>query len=381
MRFSRASFYCALIGSALAFATAMPVSAHAGYKYTVLHEFAGAPGDGADPSSEVTLGKSGNIYGTTVYGGANNEGTIFEITTDGTESVLHSFGGSGDGVSPDGAVTIESNGDMYGTTEFGGATDDGTIWKIAADGTYTILYNFIADQCQFALGRLIQDKAGNFYGTCLFGGKNGDGTVFRYSLKKGNVTILHTFDGSDGQFPEHGVVMDKDGDLYGVTMVGGANDNGTVYEIAGDGTFASLYSFSGGADGGYIYGGLTIDGAGNLYGSAVDGGTYGAGTVFKLATDGTLSVLYTFTGGADGGEPQGDMLLLGKNLYSSTGIGGANGDGGIYELTGKGALKVLANFSAIDYCAGLTPSGTTFYGTRQDAGSDDDGVVFSLTKN
>ncbi|HTT84605.1 MAG TPA: choice-of-anchor tandem repeat GloVer-containing protein [Rhizomicrobium sp.] len=386
MRLSRISICSGLLGSVFALAAWAPAegaatsSAHSPYKYTVLHEFAGAPDDGAGSGAEVTLDKSGNIYGTTDYGGANGEGTIFKIATDGTESVVHSFGGSGDGSSPDGAVTIESNGDMYGTTEFGGATGDGVIWELTADGTYSVLYNFIADQCQYALGRLIQDRQGNFYGTCLFGGVNGDGTVFRYSLRKGKVTVLHAFDGTDGQFPEHGVVMDGNGNLFGVTELGGATDNGTVYELASDGTFASLYSFTGGADGGYLYGGLAIDAAGNLYGSAVDGGAHGDGTVFKLAPGGMLTVLHSFTGGTDGGEPEGDMLLVGRNLYSTTGVGGAYGEGGIYELTAKGKLKVLADFSDAVYCAGLTPSGTTFYGTVQNGGTNDDGLVFSLTK-
>ncbi|HEX4159103.1 MAG TPA: choice-of-anchor tandem repeat GloVer-containing protein, partial [Rhizomicrobium sp.] len=307
---------------------------NAAYTYTVLHDFAGAPGDGAGSGAEVALGATGNIYGTTDYGGANTYGTIFEITPDGKESLLHSFGGAGDGSTPDGAVTIESNGDMYGTTSYGGSSENGVIWKLAADGTYTVVHNFSADECNFARGRLVQDKKGNFYTTCLFGGANLDGTVIKFT-PKGKVTVLHNFVGTDGEFPEHNVVMDKDGNIYGVTAFGGASDNGTIYEIAGDGTFTSLYSFTGGADGGFPYGAPAIDENGNLYGSADDGGAYSSGTVFELTAGGTYKVVYNFTGGADGEFPEGDMLLMGKNLYSTTTEGGANGQGGVYEVTSK----------------------------------------------
>jgi uncharacterized repeat protein (TIGR03803 family) len=355
---------------------------HAPSSYTILHDFAGAPNDGSASGAEVTLDASGNIYGTTDGGGANSDGTIFKLATGGGESLLHSFGGSGDGSTPDGAVTIESNGDMYGTTSYGGASENGGIWELAADGTYTVLHNFTADEGNFARGRLVQDGKGNFYGTCLFGGAPGDGTVFKYSTK-GKLTVLHAFTGTDGQYPEHGVVRDRAGNLYGVTAFGGASDNGAVYKIAADGTFSTLYSFAGGADGSFLYGGLALDRDGNLYGSTADGGASGYGTVFKIAPDGTKTTLYNFTGGADGADPEGDMLLLGKNLYSASTSGGADGEGGIYKLTSSGKEKVLADFSASNgdyYSAGLTQSGKTLYGTTEFGGTDGDGVVFSVRK-
>lgn len=412
MRFSRRSLHCALLGSAFALAAWAPAAGahqysvdqkrilateghhtsavpgghvatgHAGSTFTVLHDFGGSPGDGANSGAEVTLDNSGNIYGTTDYGGANTYGTIFEIATDGTESVIHSFGGSGDGSTPDGAISILSNGNMYGTTTFGGASQNGVIWEIPAGGVYTVLHNLTADEGNFARGRLIQDKKGKFYGTCLFGGANSDGTVIKFT-QTGKVTVLHTFDGTDGEFPEHGVVMDKKGNVYGVTAFGGATDNGSIYEIAKDGTFTSLYSFTGTTDGGFPYGGLAIDKAGNLYGSADDGGANGDGVVFELSAGGTYTVLYNFTDGADGEFPEGDTLRLGNNLYGTTTGGGANSEGGIYELTPQGKLKVLANFSQTNgnyYSAGLTPSGKVFYGTAEYGGTGDNGTVFSLKR-
>jgi len=352
--------------------------------YTVLHAFVGGPGDGAGSGAEVTLDSAGNIFGTTDYGGANEYGTIFKLATDGTETLLHSFGGTGDGSTPDGAVTILSSGDMVGTASYGGSSENGIIWTLAANGTYAVLHNFTADEGNFARGKLIQDRKGNFYGTALFGGTTGDGTVFKFN-SKGKVTVLHTFDGTDGEFPEHGVVMDKGGNLYGVTAFGGTGGQGTVYKIAKDGTFTTLYDFTAGADGGFLYGGLAIDKDGNLYGSTDDGGSSGYGTVFKMAPDGTLTTLYSFTGGTDGGYPEGDMLLKGTSLYSTV-TGGGNqscGCGGIYEITAKGKERMLEAFTATsgnEYAAGLTPGNGVFYGTTQNGGTNDNGVVFSLTK-
>ncbi|HEX4160288.1 MAG TPA: choice-of-anchor tandem repeat GloVer-containing protein [Rhizomicrobium sp.] len=412
MRISHTLFHTALLGSTLAVAALAPAAAASlslaekralavtgnrppasravsGFSsvrepgtYTVLHNFTGGPGDGQDATAEPTLDKSGNIYGVTEEGGANDAGALFEITAGGSESLLHSFGGAGDGTAPDGAVSIDSSGNIIGTTNYGGASDNGTIWELAAKGTYSVLHSFAADEGNFVRGHLVQDKKGNFYGTALFGGTPGYGTVFEYSAK-GKLTILHAFDATDGEYPEHGVVMDKDGNLYGATAFGGADDNGTVYKISSKGSFTSLYSFTGGADGGFIYGGIGIDKKGNLYGSTVSYGASGNGTVFKMTSAGALTTLYNFTGGADGGGPEGDTLVVGKNIYGAATTGGSSGDGGIYEVTTKGKETMVQSFDAADgdgYSAGLTASGKFFYGTTAGGGTDGYGVVFSLTK-
>ena len=352
--------------------------------YTVLHNFSGGTSDGQVPSAEVTLDASGNIYGTTDGGGANSEGTLFEITTGGKESLVHSFGASGDGTIPDGAVIFDASGNMYGTTNYGGANDDGTLWELAADGTYSVLHSFDGTgDGDFIRGRLVEDGKGNLYGTALFGGANGDGTVFKYT-SRGKLKVLHAFSGADGQYPEHGVVRDRLGNLYGATAFGGANDQGSVYKIARDGTFTSLYSFTAKGDGGFLYGGLAIDRAGNLYGSTASYGANGQGTVFKLAPNGTLTTLYNFVGGSsDVSEPEGDMLLAGTNLYSAAANGGTNTAGGVYEVTLAGTETVLEDFPATTgdtYSAGVTKSGRTFYGTIESGGTAGDGVVFSLKK-
>jgi uncharacterized repeat protein (TIGR03803 family) len=355
-----------------------------GFTYKDLHDFAGMPNDGQDSTAEVTFDSIGNMFGVTEAGGTNGYGTIFEVSAEGQEGLLHSFGGTGDGDFPDGAVTIESNGDMIGTTNYGGASNNGTIWKLAGDGTYSLLHSFTADEGNFIRGPLVQDKKGNFYGTALFGGTPGYGTVFKYTLA-GKIKVLHAFNGSDGQYPEHGVVRDRSGNLYGVTAFGGADDNGTVYKVAKDGTFSTLYNFTGGADGGFLYGGLAIDKGGNLYGSTVSGGASGQGTVFRLAPDGTFTTLYSFAGTTDGGAPEGDMLLAGKNLYSTSTTGGDQSCscGGVYEITSTGKEKLLHAFTystGSGYAAGLTENNGTFYGTTGSGGANGYGVVFSMTK-
>jgi uncharacterized repeat protein (TIGR03803 family) len=410
----RAPFCFALLGSALALAALTPaVAAHqsradlkriravegnhpsalrqrsgaaqADPTYTDLHDFAGAPGDGADPDAGVTLDALGNIYGTTNFGGANGDGAIFKLAPDGTQTLLHSFSSGAGGSIPDGAVTIASNGSLFGTTESGGSTDNGVIYKLAAGGTYKVLHNFDgSNDGTFARGRLTGDKQGNLYGTALFGGANGDGTVFRFG-SHGTFTVLHAFNGADGEFPEHGVARDSAGDLYGVTAFGGTSDEGTVYKIAANGTFTTLYNFTGGTDGGFLYGTVDIDKDGNVYGSTVDGGANGFGTVFKLAPNGTLTTLYNFTGGTDGASPEGDMLRAGKNLYS-TASGGGNpscGCGVVYEVKATGKERVLHAFAGTDgggYSAGLTKSNDVFYGTAASDGAHGNGVVFSATK-
>jgi len=349
--------------------------------YTVLHQFTGT--DGSDSTANVALDGDGNIYGTTEFGGAHGDGTVFKLTPDGTETVLHSFAGT-DGSEPDGGVIVRRNGDLYGTASAGGSTGNGTLFKLTSKGKYKVLHEFTANDGSFIRGDLIRDKFGNMYGTGLFGGANGDGTVFKYA-PDGTFTVLHAFNGTDGEFPEHGVVSDKDGNLYGVTAFGGTDDNGTVYKITSDGTFSTVYSFTGGTDGGFLYGGLDIDKDGNLYGSTDQGGTNGQGTVFKVTPGGTLTTLYNFTGGTDGGSPESDMLLVGNNLY---GVATEGGDAGcqcgvVYRVTAKGKEEVLYAFTGTDgsgYSGGLTSSNQLLYGTTSSGGTDSNGVVFSVTK-
>lgn len=388
MRSIRAMPRKLFISSALAVIGFAP-TAQATPVYTVIHQFTGAASDGAYSYADVDVDASGNLYGTTHNGGVHDAGAIYKIAPDGTESLLHSFAVGSNGYNPYGGVTIDAaTGDLYGTTEFGGPSDAGVIWKLAADGTYTVLHAFDdSNDGRQPRWRMIRDRMGNFYGVALFGGASGDGTVFELKTN-GRFKVLHTFSGADGADPVGRIERDRAGNLYGVTFSGGAHNWGTVYEIASDGTFTTLYSFTEGSDGGFPEGGIQRDKDGNLFGTTASGGS-GYGTLFRLAPNGTLTTLYTFGDGDDGGAPFGDLLRSHGKLYGTTTMGAGgncqNGCGTVFELTPRGKLKTLYRFmgGTVDggqADAGLTEgSDGTLYGATPYYGVDGDGVVFSLT--
>lgn len=388
---NRALFAGALVTSVFALA-GFAFAAPAKSAYTVLHQFAGAPGDGAYSYSDVALDDSGNLYGTTHNGGAHDVGAIYKVAPGGAETLLHSFVlGDNKGYNPYGGITIDkSSGDLYGTTEFGGASDAGVIWKLAADGTYSLLHTFDdAHDGRQPRWHMVRDRKGNFYGVALYGGAHGDGTVFRLATD-GTFTVLHSFSGSDGNNPVGRLERDGEGNLYGVTFSGGAHNWGTAYKIASDGTFSTLYSFANGSDGGFPEGGMQRDKAGNLYGTNASGGD-GYGTLFKLAPGGTLTTLHTFTDGKDGGAPFGDLLRTSSGKLYGTTTMGAGGDcqdgcGTVFEFTPGGKLKTLHRFTGGTVDGGQADAGLTegpdgaFYGATPYYGTAGDGVVFSLTK-
>jgi uncharacterized repeat protein (TIGR03803 family) len=269
-----------------------------------LHVFTGSP-DGANPWAGLIVDSSGNLYGTTVNGGAGNAGTVFEIDAEGVESIVYSFTGGTDGASPYGGLVMDSAGNLYGTTNGGGGHFEGAVFKLDTSGNESVLYSFAgAPDGQQPMGGLVMDSAGNFYGTTEYGGDAscytlGCGTVFELD-SAGNETILHAFRGSpDGRQPFAGLVIDSAGNLYGTTPYGGTmtrcinydNDAvgcGTVFEIDNTGAETILHSMGGGGlEGGSApYGGLLIDSAGTLYGTAAYGGNGpnvgGDGLVFEI---------------------------------------------------------------------------------------------------
>ncbi len=230
-------------------------------------------------------GSDGNFYGTAVVGGANGAGTVFKITPGGTLITLYSFGVS-DGQSPYGGLVQGSDGNFYGTTEFGGANNgNGTVFKITPRGTLTSLYSFAGSDGANPHAGLVQGSDGNFYGTTEFGGTgqcaNRCGTVFKIT-PSGTLTTLYDFAGSDGFKPQAGLVQGSDGNFYGTTTGGGANNGkGTVFKITPSGTLTTLYSFAG-SDGAFPQAGLVQGSDGNFYGTTAGGGANFAGTVFRL---------------------------------------------------------------------------------------------------
>ncbi|MGA7339780.1 MAG: choice-of-anchor tandem repeat GloVer-containing protein [Terracidiphilus sp.] len=317
---------------------------------TVLYSFGASAADGLSPMAAPIMDSAGDLYGTTPYGGANDiispggDGTVFKIGATGTETILHSFGASAnDGLNPNAGLIMDSTGNLYGTTVSGGAKFEGTAFEIGADGAETILYPFGAKAYdgQSPYAGLTMDSAGNLYGTTINGGASSFGTVFKIDTG-GTETILHSFPASstDGWAPHSGLIQDSAGNLYGTTDYGGTNNMGTegygtVYKISAAGTETVLYSFGASAtDAQFPSAGLIMDSAGNLYGTTVWGGANGYGTVYKIDAAGTETVLYSFgASSTDGSLPNGSLIMdSAGNLYGTTDSGGAYGMGTVYVI-------------------------------------------------
>ena len=386
-----------VVACGLALALGAPCAQAGGYK--VLHTFSGqANGDGAEPWPAFIRDGAGNLYGTTLVGGAKNWGTVFRIAPDGTETVLYSFCQSSncaDGQLPHAGLIIDKSGNLYGTATYGGdSKGQGVVFKLAADGTETVLYDFAGtpDDGQYPYGGLLMDKKGNLYGTTVGGGPDNDGTIFKLT-PDGTETVLHSFTNSqaDGNEPEGSLISDKDGNLYGTTSIGGSVDLGTVFKLTRDGTFTLLHSFTDfGGDGAHPNPGLIMDKAGNLYGTTWSGGTNSRGIGFKLAPGGAETILHSFPDASgDGQNPVGGLVMdKAGNLYGTTFEGGANGSGAIVKLAPDGAATVLYSFCQTQSCNnGAWPNANpildksgNLYGTTPVGGGDNFGVVFRIRK-
>jgi len=255
-------------------------------KETVLYAFNGNP-DGTGPYGRLFRDAAGNLYGTTLNGGTFGAGTVFRVDKTGKETVLYSFNPNNglDGFLPYGGLARDSAGNLYGTQGAGGKFGSGTVFKVDTTGAETVLYSFGTQSGDgiFSTGDLIRDTAGNLYGTTQQGGASGLGTVFKVD-KNGNATVLHSFAGgtADGELPFlSGLLRDAKGNLYGVTSEGGAHSFGMVYKLDSTGKETVLHSFTG-KDGKIPYGDLILGKTGNLYGTTYGGGAYGGGVVFRI---------------------------------------------------------------------------------------------------
>src|SRR3984885_3474730 len=338
---------------------------------TVLYAFTGGA-DGAYPYAGVIRDADGNLYGTAPYGGSAQGsagyGVVYKLDPSGTETVLYTFTGGADGGTPYAGVIRDSAGNLYGTTGRGGTATCplnylgpagcGVVYKVDTTGQETVLYTFTggADGGSPYGAGLTIDSEGNLYGTTEFGGTASVGVVFKLDTT-GQETVLYSFIGladfaTDGVYPGAGVILDSAGNLYGTTMDGGGVTNpgcggeecGVVFKLDPSGQETVLHAFTGGADGaeqyfGVFEGGVIRDPAGNLYGTTYLGGDLsgcyaeGCGVVFKMSPSGQETVLYTFTGGADGGNPYAGVIAdPAGNLYGTTYNGGKNSAGVVFKL-------------------------------------------------
>ncbi|MGP0018593.1 MAG: choice-of-anchor tandem repeat GloVer-containing protein [Candidatus Sulfotelmatobacter sp.] len=290
----------------------------------------------------------GNLYGTTPYSGTGTGGTVFKLTPGGTLTTLYNFCSQpacADGQSPFGGVIQGNDGNFYGATADGGAYGYGTVFKITPAGELTTLYSF--PSYAFANTALVEGNDGNFYGTTESGGANGYGTIFRVTTT-GRLTILHSFSGPDGKSPHTALTLGSDGNFYGTTSTGGANDPtlcegvgcGTIFKITLRGLLTTLYSFcakSGCTDGQWPTGDLVEGSDGNFYGTNQAGGAFGytcvlgsCGTVFKITPQGTLTTLHSFSG-SDGSMPYAGLVQGTDGVfYGSTIMGSDLSCGGGY---------------------------------------------------
>ena len=369
-----------------------------GSQFTVLHEFLGAPSDGGNPNGSL-IPSGGVLYGMTSQGGAFGRGTVFKVDPDGGGfAVLHSFGsGASDGDWPLGSL-VALDGVLYGMTYLGGATGQGTIFKVNLDGSgFALLHSFPggANDGSTPYGSLTTLN-GVLYGMTSQGGAGGCandsatiigcGTIFRIDPDGGAFALLHSFTGGspDGARP-FGSLVAAGGALYGMTSSGGAGNLGTIFTVNPNGSgFALLHSFAGGAgDGSMPYGSLTTL-YGGLFGMTKYGGVGDAGTVFKVSTNGGgFTLLHSFSG-ADGSQPFGSLVASGGLLYGMTNYGGTGSLGTIFASDPNDSRFVLLHsFPGSDgdgeYPSGpLLAFGGALYGITSYGGAGNGGTVFKV---
>jgi uncharacterized repeat protein (TIGR03803 family) len=306
--------------------------------------------DGNTPFAGLTADSHGNLFGVTQAGGSANSGTVFELVNTGSGynfQTLASFSGGTAGSGPMGTLLADANGDLFGTTQSGGALGEGTVFELvhtaSGYGSPVTLAEFNYTDGASPTGPLIADANGDLFGTTQSGGPGGDGTVFELAHSAsgyGSPITLASFDGSNGSLIYAGVTADAQGDLFGAAYMGGQSGYGVVYELVNNGSGFSapviLAQLDGANTGGYVIGGLTVDAQGDVFGTAETGGAGGFGTVFELVHSGsgyTFQLLDSFTGGADGALPEAGLTVDGAgNLYGATAGGGADGAGTVFEI-------------------------------------------------
>src|ERR1039457_3861221 len=327
---------------------------------TTLYSFCSQSGcpDGDAPYAGLVQAANGDLYGTTYGSGANGDfGTVFKITPAGTLTTLYSFcsqSGCTDGAHLAGGLVQAANGDLYGTTVLGGANDAGTVFKITPGGTLTTLYSFCSRSgCTdgaYPVAGVVQAANGDLYGTTPSGGAQlGRGTIFKIT-PGGTLTTLYDFCSqggtscTDGAGPQAGLVQAANGNFYGTTESGGrAHGGGTVFKITPGGTLTTLYRFcsqSGCPDGSDPVAGVVQAADGDFYGTTSGGGASNGGTIFKITPGGTLTTLYSFCSQGvypnctDGAAPEAGLVQdTNGDFYGTTYDGGANYDGTVFRLS------------------------------------------------
>jgi uncharacterized repeat protein (TIGR03803 family) len=348
--------------------------------FTTLASFDGT--NGKEPIYVAPIqGLDGNLYATTSAGGTHSDGNIFQVTTAGKITTVYSFcslANCDDGSSPYESLLLTPSGYLYGNTLAGGTSGDGTAFKLSGGGKLTVLENFDATNGDGSGGAFIQASNGNFYSVEAGGGMYGDGLVYEIT-QAGTFLVLQYFDEADGQYPNGSLVQSSNGVLYGSTRQGGSSGDGAIYDISTARKPALLYSFTGGADGNEPHGPLILASNGELYSTTIGGGAHSNGTIFRATQAGKETVVYSFcalANCADGSAPYyGVMQATDGNFYGTTSAGGAHGDGTIFKLTPQGKLTTLYSFCSNESNE-ICLDGSTPYGGLVQA---TDGNLYGLT--
>ncbi len=371
----------------------------------LIYSFAGGA-DGEYTDTELVMDSAGNLYGTSVQGGTNASGTVFQVTPEGVHTVLYNFTGGADGGEPYKGVTLDAEGNLYGTAVTGGGGSCeggcGVVFKLTNSGgvwTQTVIHAFTGADGSGPGSPVSVDKHGNVFGTTPTGGKYGMGVIYVLQPVEGGwkFRVVHAFTGgADGGGGSAGrLLIDGLGNLYGVCTVGGVNGFGTVYEVSlakGQVEFTTLYAFKDQPDGALPYSGLAFDKAGNLYGTTYYAGANDLGTVYKLTRgygSWTETVLYSFKGKADGGNPISGLVAdTSGNFYGTTSADGAScGCGTIFKMTrgssGNWTESVVFRFPGDPNEGtaynGLVSDGTGhYYGATVNGGTANDGTIYEF---
>jgi uncharacterized repeat protein (TIGR03803 family) len=381
-------------------------SAHAQFK--TLYTFTGGT-DGGQPSARVISGLDGSLYGTAPFGGdlscnfGQGCGVVYKLTKAGKESVLYAFPGGANGASPYSALIVDAQGNFYGTATSSGACSNtacGLVFKISPQGKETVLYTFTGSgDGGGPSSALVMDSAGNLYGTTAFGGAPNVGVVYKVS-PAGQETVLYSFRGAaDGAYPNiDRLAVDSSGNFYGVTSAAGdltCNGSlgcGTVFQLTPAGAFTVLYAFTNGSDGS-IPSGLALDAEGNLYGTTETGGAFNDGVLFQISnvggTNQTFTTLHSFGPSKSVFIPLGNVTVCTDgNVYGISQGGGSAAWGTLWKVDQAGNESVVHNFNFVP--GGGHPSaspqwaqgddGAVFYGTAPEGGSNNNGrgVVYRM---
>ena len=393
----------------LLFIMALSLTTAAATTTNVIFSFEEEEGEYADTDLETD--SAGNIYGTTVLGGEFGGGTVFQLSptpNDWVHTVLYSFTGGADGGEPYKGVTLDREGNLYGTAVTGGSGNCeggcGVVYKLSNTGktwTQTVIHAFTGGDDGSGPGaRVTVDSAGNIYGMTPTGGAYGLGTIYKIRQAPGGAwtfKVIHAFTGgTDGATGSAGRMILRHGHVYGAATAGGDYGSGVVFELrprgAGEWDFKTIYAFRGQPDGSFPYGALLFDRSGNIYGTTYYGGANGIGAVYKLSPRAVGAwaeeVIYSFEEGTDGNSPISNLVFdAAGNLYGTTSEGGL-GSGTIFKLSplggGKWTETVVHAFEgppdgAFAYNGMVVDAFGNFYGATVHGGEDDDGCVYKFT--